>query len=108
MEAYQHSFDDHGFLINFRPLAETKQCGDEFSREASKEKQRQVEVIAVVMFVNAKLLLPMGIIFTMVHIQNIHFGNYVITVDELIQKTCARQKRSFDVAAFIRQEKFRH
>ena len=89
-KAFQHPLDDHGVLLAFGPLAGTKHRGDEFSREAFKEKQRQVAVTAVVMVVKGKLLLPMCFILRMVHVQNKHFGNFGITADELIHKNLSK------------------
>ena len=54
------------------------------------KKQRQVAVTAVVMVVKGKLLLTMGFIFRMVHVQNKHFGNFGKTADELIHKNLSK------------------
>ena len=82
--AFEHALDDHGVLGPGRALAGTQGGGDEVPGDPLEEKQRQIAVATVVVVVETELLLTVGGVLGVIHVQHDDGRWDRITGDELI------------------------
>ena len=85
-QVLEHPLEDHGVFRPFRSFAGTQRRGDELARNALEEEQRQIAMAAVMMVVEAQLLLPVGGVLGVIHVQDEERGRCGIAGDELIDK----------------------
>jgi len=78
----QYATDDRRVLAPGGALAGPQHGGDELTREPLEQEQRQVAVAAVVVVVEGKLLLAVGAILGVIHVQQDHRRRFGITGDE--------------------------
>ena len=82
----EHPLEDHRVLCPLRAFAGAQGCGDELARQALEQKQRQVAVTLVMMIVKRQLLLAMGLVFGMIHVEHDHLWRFGVAGDKLFHK----------------------
>tara|TARA_R110000868_G_scaffold35176_1_gene126354 strand:- start:24784 stop:25092 length:309 start_codon:yes stop_codon:yes gene_type:complete len=69
-----------------RSLARAQRGGDELARQAFEQKQVQVAVASIVIVIKRQLLLTVGPVFGVIHVQHDHLWRPGVAGDKLLDK----------------------
>ena len=82
----EHPFKDHRVLRPLQAFAGAQCSGNELARQALEQKQRQVAVTLVMMIVKRQLLLAMGRVFGVIHVEHDQWRRFGVAGNKLFHK----------------------